>query len=193
MVYFNHSYKDEDQSLRMNYLFYFATILLAATVLSYLVFNFKVQLQGKLMRQIETASLSLRSDERQVYNRKILDYKKKIDDFAEILGSHRINSNVFNFIEKNTLKNVWFSNFSVQETANEIMLSGEASDMKTVSNQIEIFEKNKEYVLKVNVLNYHVNATGKVNFSLNISLNSEAFNNNDDILHATDNKIENNS
>ena len=192
MVYFNHSYKDEDKSLRMSYLFYFATILLAATVLSYLVFNFKVQFQEKLIGQVENASLSLRSGERQAYNKKVLDYKKKIDDFAEVLDSHRISSNLFDFIEKNTLKNVWFSDFSIQEIANEIVLSGESSDMKTVSNQVDIFEKSKNYVLKVNVLDYQINTTGKVNFSLNISLNPEAFNYQYDGSGPTDNKNENN-
>ncbi len=176
MVYFNHSYGVENKSLKIDYLFYFATILLAATVFSYLIFDFKVQLQNKKIQQIEIASLSLSNRNSQADNKKVIDYKKRIDDFASVIDSHKITSNTFSFIEKNTLKNVWFSDFSMQQNTNGLILSGQSKDAKTLSNQIGIFESNKDYVLDISVLNTNIDEEGKINFVLNIILNPSVFN-----------------
>lgn len=176
MVYFNHSYGVENKSLKIDYLFYFATILLAATVFSYLIFDFKVQLQNKKIQQIEIASLSLSNRNSQADNKKVIDYKKKIDDFASVIDSRKITSNTFSFIEKNTLKNVWFSDFSMQQNTNGLILSGQSKDAKTLSNQIGIFESNKDYVLDISVLNTNIDEEGKINFVLNIILNPSVFN-----------------
>ena len=103
----------------------------------------------------------------------IIDYKKKIDDFSLIIKNHKVSSNVFNFIEENTMSNVWFSNFDMSQSTYEIKLSGEAENIETLSDQIQTFENNKDNVKNINVLNSRVDANGKIRFLLSISLNPE--------------------
>jgi|SRR3989344_6384395 len=176
MTNLNHFYKIEKKSPKIDYFFYLASILLAATVLSYLIFNFKVQLQNKLIQDIEKKSLSLGAGEGQVYNKKVLDYKKKIDDFAIIINNHKITSNIFSFIEENTMSDIWFSSFNMQGTTNEMKLSGEAKDMETLSRQVEIFEKKQDHIKKIGILDSQINSSGKVVFIIDITLDPKIFN-----------------
>lgn len=176
MAEFNHFYKANDKSSIIDYLFYFASILLAAAVFSYLIFNLKVQLQIQRIQEVEDKFLSLGKGESQAYKKRVFDYKKKIDDFATILSSHKITSNIFSFIEEKTLNDVWFSNFNMQENTDEIILSGEARDMIVLSQQVKIFEESRNYVKSVDILDSRINSAGRVSFVLNLFLDNKIFN-----------------
>lgn len=176
MANFNHSYKTESQVPMIDYLFYFALILLSASVVSFVIFNFKAGLQYKIMDEVEKKSLSLGAGERQAYNKKILDYKEKIDDFATIIDNHKITSSIFRFIEENTISNVWFSSFNMQKSADEIRLSGESENIEALSQQVKIFEGKKNFVRGISVLSSQANSVGRVSFVLNILLDSQIFN-----------------
>ncbi|MEK7664057.1 MAG: hypothetical protein AAB340_01215 [Patescibacteria group bacterium] len=182
MINFNHPYKLDTKHQGIDYLFYFTSILLAATVFSYLIFNFKVQLQSQRIQDVEKESLNLVTGERRVFNNKVLDYKKKIDDFSTIINNHKVTSSVFSFIEENTLPDVWFSDFSMQGANNEINLSGQALNMEVLSRQVEIFERNQDYIESINVLESQTNSTGKVSFVLNLFFDSKIFNYGDPAL-----------
>lgn len=175
MVNTGHLYKTDNKALKIDYLFYFASILLAASVFSYLILNFKVHLQNQRLEEIEKKSLSLGTGERQIYNKKVLDYKKKIDDFAVLFGSHKITLNVFSFIEEKTLSNVWFSNFNMQKDTNVIKLSGESENIEVLSRQVRVFEESHDHVKNIEVLSSQTNSTGKIEFVLNILLNHQIF------------------
>src|SRR3989344_5515805 len=82
---------------------------------------------------------------------------------------------IFTFIEENTLPTVWFSNFSMSESSNDLRLSGESNNMETLSHQISILENNKDYVSNINILNSQVGTGGTIRFVLNASLNPEIF------------------
>lgn len=175
MVSFNHQYKAGNKGLAIDYLFYLSSILLAVVVFSYLIFNFKIRLQSEAVQDIEKKILGLNTEERQAYDKKIIDYRKKINDFAEILNSHRIASSIFSFLEEKTMGNIWFSNFDMQESDSGIKLSGETENMESLSRQIEVFENSKDYVRGVNVLNSQANSGGKISFLLSISFDPKVF------------------
>ncbi|MDO8530201.1 MAG: hypothetical protein Q7S10_02235 [bacterium] len=159
----------------MDILFYFVVSVLIAAVFCYLIFVLKIYLQKQKMAGIESNIAVYGSEEQKAYEKKILDYKKMVDDFASILGKHKISSNLFNFIEDHTLPSVWFSNFDMAHSTSEIRLLGEAENMLVLSNQVKILEENKEYIKSINVLNSQVGAGGKINFILNVSLEPKVF------------------
>ena len=109
--------------------------------------------------------------------KKVLDYKKKIDDFSVIVRNHSISSNIFSFLEESILPDVWFSNFDMSQSNNRIQLAGESKDMKTFSRQIQVFEKSQDYVKDINisVLDSQVNEEGRVRFVLSFSLDPKIF------------------
>ena len=105
----------------------------------------------------------------------VLNYKKQIDDFTDILNNHTLSLNIFNFIQDNTLSNVWFSNLSVSEVKNEINLQGHTQTMETLSNQISTFEKNKDYIKSVGVVNSQTGKDGKIAFILKFEVYPKIF------------------
>src|SRR3989338_6498152 len=176
MVYFDHTQKSKENIMVVDYLFYFACIILAVSVLSYLVFNFKVQLQQKQIQTAENMSIALGTVDNRAYSKKFLNYKKQIDDFTAIISDHKITSNVFNFIEENTLPDIWFSSFNMQESSGELKLSGEVSDLGQLSQQIAVFEKSTNYVSTVSVVDSQENNNGRGSFALDLVLKPEIFN-----------------
>ena len=63
----------------------FLIVFLSAVVITYTVINQKTP------------------EEQKEYEKEVFDYKKQIDNFAAIMGNHKIASNVFVFIEQTTL------------------------------------------------------------------------------------------
>ncbi len=163
------------QSRWIDVIFYSVFALLIATVLCYGFFAFRVYFQNQQINELDKKILAYNTVQQKAYEKEVLDYKKKIDDYAIIINSHKISSNVFNFIEKKTLPNVWFSNLNVSEVANEIDLSGESENMKALSSQVQIFEESKDYIKNITVLDSHIAEHGKINFNLRLSLDPKIF------------------
>ena len=150
--------------------------LLMLLVYTYSLIAIKVYLQSQKIDEINRQMIESGFYQQKTDERMVLDYKKKIDDYNSILGNHKISSNIFDFIEKNTLPKIWFSNFDLSQPANSINLSGEADDMETLGRQIQVFEKKQDFVKKIKVFSSQIEPTGKVRFTLNISLDPAIFN-----------------
>jgi|SRR3989338_4571689 len=156
-------------------LYVFSSLLVAA-VFCYLIFFLKSYLLAQKLGEINAKIDSFGTAEQKINEKKAFDYKKKIDDFAVIIGKHKISSNMFGFIEKNTLASVWFSSFNMSESEDKIMLSGEAENMETLSSQVKVFESQKSSIKNVDVLNSQIGSNGKIKFVLNLALQPEIFN-----------------
>lgn len=172
------------ESLLNDSLFYLASALLIGVVFCYLLFSLKVYLQERRINYLENRIATYGTDQQRLYEKKFLDYKKRVNDFANIIKEHKISSNVFLFVEERTLSNVWFSNFDLSESINEIKLSGEAEDMGTLSKQVYVLEES-EYVKSISVLNSQFTPNKKVRFILTLSLDPKIFNytNNPSLLY----------
>jgi hypothetical protein len=155
--------------------FYAFWTVLIVVVFSYGIFTAKVWLQEKRMGQVDAKLAQYGSEEQKEIERKVFGYKKKIDDFNFIVNNYKISSNIFSFIEENTLGNVWFNNFSMSQSSNEIRLSGEAENMEALSRQSSIFEASDKYVKNIVVLNSQVGPNGKIKFIINLSLELAIF------------------
>ncbi len=163
------------QSRWINYAFYFASILLIIMVFFYGIFVFKVYSQSQKIDELNRKMLVYGTDQQKASEKKVLDYKKKIDDFTVLINNHKVSLNVFTFIEQNTLSNIWFSSFNVSEVRNEINLIGEAKNMETLNNQVRVFEEDKDYIKSVSVLDSQVIEQGKIRFTLKLSLDPKIF------------------
>ena len=160
----------KDKSLRVNFLFYSALVLLMIAIFCYGIFWLKTYLQNQKIGELDKQISEYGTDQEKLYEKEVLGHKKTIDDFAAI-----ISSNVFVFIEENTLPSIWFSNFDMSKSTNEIKLSGESASMEILSQQVQIFENKKEHVKSISVLESETGANGKIKFILNLSLNPNIF------------------
>jgi hypothetical protein len=158
----------------LDVIFYFVISLLIATIICYFIFSIKIYFQNKKIKDLEAAMATIGTEQQKVYEEKIFDFQKKINDFAILLGEHKISSNVFSFIEQYTLSNVWFNKFNMNEEGLEVNLSGEAETTEALSRQISILEEN-QYIKKINLLNSGTGEGGKINFNLTLLLEPQIF------------------
>jgi hypothetical protein len=158
----------------LDLIFYFAISLLVATILCYFVFIIKNNIQKQQIAEIETAMLSVGTQEQKEQEGEVLLYKKKISDFADLIKNHKFISNVFVFLENETVANVWFKQFSLGGKNDQIQLTGEAEDMDAFSRQTDIFENN-EYVTKLDSLSSSLGTAGGVDFNLSLSVEPKIY------------------
>ncbi len=154
--------------------FYFVISSLLATIICYVIFVIQIYIQNEKIKEVQVALTTVGTDQQKEMEKQVFEYQKKINDFSTLINDHKIASNIFAFIEKYTLPNVWFSRFSVDEKQPGIVLSGETDDIETVSRQISTFEAT-EYVKKIDLLNSQKGSTEKINFNISLSLDSKIF------------------
>ena len=146
-------------------IFYFVMSLLLATVISYLIFlvkdNFQRQDIAKLTEQLANSG----TGQQKGYEATVISYQKKIGDFNTLFKSHEFASNVFAFMQAQTMPNIWFKQFSLDEQSSGVQLSGEADSSDALSRQVVTFEKNK-YVASVGSLNASLGQSARIQFNL---------------------------
>ncbi len=158
----------------MDVVFYFVIALLVSIVLCYIIFAVKNSfLRQDIEKQIEdlnkVGTVQQKADEGDVIN-----YKKKIGDFTSLMQNHHFTSNVFAFMQNQTMPNVWFKQFSLNESSATVQLSGEADDLDAVSRQIAVLERNK-YVKSLSTLTSSSDGVARNSFSTNLVLTSDIF------------------
>ena len=159
----------------MDVIFYFVVSLLVATVLCYGIFWLKNSWQRQ---EIQTESLkfgNVGTDEQRKEEADVISYQKKINDFTGLFKNHEFASNVFAFMQTQTIPNVWFKQFSLDEKGGTVQLSGESDNLDSLSRQISVLEKNK-YVTNVGNLNSSLGDNAKVEFNVSIILSQNIFN-----------------
>lgn len=155
-----------------NVAFYVFCSILVVLLLSYFILAFKANVQAEQVNELDVRIATGQGQEKVLEN-KLLDYKTKISDYSTVISNHKIISEAFDFIEKRTLSNVWFSTFDVSESA--IQLTGETTDLESLSQQVAVLEKSKDYVTGITVLDTQVQSPTKVRFIMSLSLNQRNF------------------
>lgn len=110
---------------------------------------------------------------------KIERLDKLLKRAAAILDNHRTLLPVFRFLEEKTLQTIRYSSFS--QTGTSLTLRGSAKDYEGIALQSIIFAGNslvKDFVFS----DLNVDASGRVNFSLKLEVDSKLLNYFDDLL-----------
>ncbi len=165
----------KNKAVWITVVFYVMVILLIVAATCYGILAFKVYFYHQKISEIRTSISAYGTPEEKAYEKLVFDNKQQVDDFTTIINDHKISSNVFNFIESNTLPSVWFFSFNMSETNNELRLAGEAENMEMLSRQFKIFETSTDYIKNISVLNSQVAPSGRPNFTLSITLNPNIF------------------
>lgn len=156
-------------------IFYFAISLLIAVIFCYIIFLVKNNFQREDIKK-ETAALeTVGTDQQKEYENSVVNYGNKIRDFTILFKEHEFASNVLAFMQTQTMPNIWFKQFSLDEKNNGVQLSGESDTMDAFSRQVAIFEKNK-YVKSVGALSSVLGDSAKVQFNMNLVLEQNIFN-----------------
>ena len=158
----------------MDVIFYFVVSLLIATLLTYVVFLAKNSFLRSDIKKETAALQTVGTEQQKEYEKNVLNYQKKINDFSGLLKNHEFATNVFAFMQEQTMPSIWFKQFSLDGKSNNVQLTGESDDMDTFSRQVALFEKNK-YVKSVATLNSAMGESARIDFNINLVLDQSIF------------------
>ena len=158
----------------MDVIFYFVLSLLLATIISYIIFLLKDNAQRQDIAILTKELAASGTSQQKAYESTVVNYQKKINDFNNLFTNHEFASNVFAFMQAQTLPNIWFEQFNLDEKNNTVQLSGEADNMDAFSKQITVFEENK-YVKNLGNLSSSIELSGKITFNLTLTLDQGIF------------------
>ena len=161
----------------MDVIFYFVISLLVATVLSWLIFLIKDGMISDQISLVRSDLLKVGTQSQKDQEKEVITYQQKISDFSNLLGNHQFASNVFAFVQAQTMPDVWFKQFSMDEKNDAVQLSGEADNLDALSAQVANFESedNKKYIKDISTLNSTLGNSSRTEFNIDLVLNQSIF------------------
>lgn len=138
-----------------------------------LVLGYSSYLKAKfaaVKNQIEQTGGKINPEERG----NILNLYSQITNISTILNHHIKSSNFFNFLEKNTLANVYFVKGVYDFRNKTITLEGKSPSYQALSQQMEAF-KNNHFIKSVNLQDSFKKGEA-ISFSLLLSFDENLFN-----------------
>ena len=158
----------------MDVIFYFVISLLISSIFCYLIFLDKDNMLRDQIKQQDLELHKVGTESQKAQEKEVIGYQKKINDFTNLLKNHEFASNVFAFMQSQTMSNVWFKQFSLDEKNSAVQLSGESDDVDSFSRQVATFEKN-QYVKSIGTLNSSLGGSAKIEFNINLVLDQKIF------------------
>ncbi|MDI6602653.1 MAG: hypothetical protein QME57_00845 [Patescibacteria group bacterium] len=157
-----------------NILFYFSLGLFLMVVLSYFILNIYLNRAETTLKKLEEALAKEKTAEEIALGKEIFGYQKKIENFSKLINRHLFGSKFFEFIEKNTHPQIWFSNLDLNPAKGEANLAGEAENFIVLYQQLQIFRTNPS-VKNLDLGKIVIGKEGKINFDLNLGLDPSLF------------------
>jgi Tfp pilus assembly protein PilN len=155
-------------------LFYVLVLVAVLLIITYFVL-FYLQNQAEVtLSSLEARLQEVRDPEVSKMEAKVISYKKKVDDFAPFLNTHIMNSNFFNFLERNAHPQVVFKDLSLNADIGRVTLSGKTDNFLSLGQQLAVLDESP--MVKNLVLSHvSLNDKGGVDFNLNLLLDENIF------------------
>lgn len=125
----------------LNYIFYFSLVLLVVSLIIWLVLGTLIKSGERTIEGLEASLAEERSPERKAFEKEILTYKSKLEDFSNLLDSHQLSSNFFKYLESLTHPKVLFSDLSLNLNESRAKLSGVTDTFESLGQQILILRE----------------------------------------------------
>ncbi|MDP2909953.1 MAG: hypothetical protein Q8N69_02690 [bacterium] len=99
----------------------------------------------------------------------------RINDFSRLIASHKNLTNVFNFLEENTIGEIWYSGFDFSGAdGGAIILEGFGPDFIAVGQQVDIL-KGKDSIKEIYLKEISIDDEGEISFALKLIFKPEIF------------------
>jgi len=155
-------------------LFNLSLILLVILVLSYFALGYFQKKSAVALKNIENIISQEETSEVGALKKKVFGYQEKIEAVSSLLASHQTSRNFFTRLEDLTLPEVFFSELDLDVGQSRASLSGKTENFESLSQQLSIF-RNGEFVKEVNLRKISIGKEGKVEFTIDISFDSQMF------------------
>jgi len=103
---------------------------------------------------------------------KFITIYSQVVNLQDVLNNHLFTFNVFHFLEKNTLPQVFYSDASFAALSRKVTVNGQAGSLQVLAGQIMQFEKAPE-VESATLTNMNFNPNGNTSFSIDIVLKKD--------------------
>lgn len=154
----------------VNILFYFSLVLLLVAVSSYFILDSLQKKTDTTIKELDS-QLVVKKTQAEI---NLENYEKKINDFSRLINGYIYNSGFFNFIEKDTHPNVWFTKIDVTSAEKKVQLKGIADSFQTIGQQLIIFKKDN-LIQKVELSDIAFGKGGEIGFNFNLILDPKVF------------------
>jgi len=142
----------------------------------FVYFGLRFGYQNYLQDQIEFYDSELKKLSSQVSiedQERFVNFYSQLFNLQKILEDHPYSSNVFRFLEKNTVGAVYFSDALFKKSDSTVVLKGISDNFENLSGQLAILEKSPE-VAKV-ILNNVSLQKNNVSFSVSLTFVPDFF------------------
>jgi len=143
-------------------------------VLAYFILNIYLNRAEATLKNLEETLAKEKTVEEIALEKEVSGYQRKIEDFSKLINRHLFPSKFFEFIEKNSHPQVWFSKLDLNPRKGEANLSGETENFVVLYQQLQILRANPK-VLNLNLVKIAIGKEGRVNFDLNLNLDPGLF------------------
>jgi hypothetical protein len=162
------------QSKKVMFAFYSAVFFLIFSILGYLMTNVFLQKAHEEKSDLETKLDEMMTTEKKELEEEITLLKNKINEFSFLLDNQLQSSKIFEFTQRITHPQVWFSNFSLNSERGVLDISGKTQNFETLGQQIFILE-DEPVIEKVSLDSFSINEEGKIDFELSLSFEPDFF------------------
>jgi hypothetical protein len=141
---------------------------------SYVLLKFK---NSSIRSNIEDANdqiVKVKAERNNDMERYVFSAQKKINDFSEVFEKHKIASNFFTLADKISYEKVKFLELNLNTETKNVFLRGETENFNTLGKQMLNLKKS-DIIKGLGISNISLDKEGKVNFSVNFSLDSKIF------------------
>ena len=155
-------------------LFYISLVLLMGVVLGYSIL---VYFESKALLTLEGLKgkiTTVGTIEDKILEMEVLAHKDRVEDFSILIKEYHKSSNFFDFLEKITHPQIWFTSLRLDVQALKATLSGRAASFQVLGQQLEIFQK-QDLIEEVKLSDMSLGEGGEVEFSISLSLASQIF------------------
>ncbi|PIP22623.1 MAG: hypothetical protein COZ91_03120 [Candidatus Nealsonbacteria bacterium CG_4_8_14_3_um_filter_39_7] len=150
-------------------LLYSSIVVLLTVIVGYLVLDFYfIKKASATLDGFKNSLIAQKTDSEIALEEKALDYKKKIEGFSQLMGSHVFASRFFPFLEKNTHPQVLFSDLELDMETGSVNLSGETESFLSLEQQVKILENNPQ-IKSLNLSGVSIGDKGKIKFAIDFS------------------------
>jgi len=155
-------------------LFYLSIALLLVTILSYFILAHFLKNSEKVLQDLEQRLAREKTAEELSLEKEVISWQKKTEDFKKLIKEHILASNFFHFLEESCHPKVFFSKIDLSPLKGEAILFGQTENFSTLEQQISILKLKKE-IKDLNLSSVSIGKEGKVDFTLNLSLDPQLF------------------
>lgn len=140
--------EEEYKKKRRNYFVIVAVLILFLTLI-YSIFAGVVAQKRSKIKNIENSIMNVSAEIEQMEknNEKINEFSKNMKVVKEVLDNHIFTSRAFEFLEKNTLKEVYYSEAQIDAIKNTLSLVAYAGNYATLSKQVLYWQGLEEVEL----------------------------------------------